>query len=440
MGTARNSRLVARPWCRRSGRGGHRHRLLRTGHRRGRREGAGFATRVLLDLTAGVAPWNPPRRRSRTCAPPASRSRVRHRVGSRIGGGVGRLPVHTGLTLPRERRGRPLSRTWSAPATAADGCGLEGADTGAVQLERIPDSSRLLAATAAGAVFTASRAATRWGRRQPRRRRAPGCPIPAAPPRVRRSGVRSAGSRRLWRCWPAAAGLPDPRARRRRKAFCAGRFRVTVVTLSSPAISSARYPGRSGGSEKPVHLGAGRPTTDRTAVVMLAHRTAPYSSPWSVPSSSGFVGACQLLPELPKGNETASPVSQSGRSAGTANAGAGCRRLWPGKAYPLGATYDGSGTNFAVFSETAESVELCLFDADGAETRVVLPEVDGFVWHGFIPNVEPGQRYGYRVRGPLRTDRGPTVQPEQAAAGTRHAKAIDGTFEWGQPLFGYNLR
>ena len=73
---------------------------------------------------------------------------------------------------------------------------------------------------------------------------------------------------------------------------------------------------------------------------------------------------------------------------------------WPGKAYPLGATYDGSGTNFAVFSEVAEKVELCLFDADGNESRVTLNDVDGFVWHGFLPAVEPGQRYGYRIHGP----------------------------------------
>jgi len=59
--------------------------------------------------------------------------------------------------------------------------------------------------------------------------------------------------------------------------------------------------------------------------------------------------------------------------------------VWPGKAYPLGATYDGSGTNFAVFSEVAEKVELCLFDADGHESRVTLNDVDGFVWHGFVP-------------------------------------------------------
>ena len=69
---------------------------------------------------------------------------------------------------------------------------------------------------------------------------------------------------------------------------------------------------------------------------------------------------------------------------------------WPGKAYPLGATYDGSGTNFAIFSEIAERIELCLFDDNGVETRVSLLEVDGFVWHSFLPEVQPGQRYGYR--------------------------------------------
>ena len=91
-------------------------------------------------------------------------------------------------------------------------------------------------------------------------------------------------------------------------------------------------------------------------------------------------------------------------------------QIWPGTAYPLGATYDGSGTNFALFSEVAEQVELCLFDADGTETRVELPEMDGFVWHAFLPGVEPGQRYGYRVHGPYDPDQGPALQPEQAAA------------------------
>ena len=65
--------------------------------------------------------------------------------------------------------------------------------------------------------------------------------------------------------------------------------------------------------------------------------------------------------------------------------------VWPGSAYPLGATYNGTGTNFALFSERAEKVELCLFDEDGKETRIELDEVDGYVWHCYIPQVQPGQ-------------------------------------------------
>ena len=72
---------------------------------------------------------------------------------------------------------------------------------------------------------------------------------------------------------------------------------------------------------------------------------------------------------------------------------------WPGTAYPLGATFDGSGTNFAIFSESAERVELCLFAEDGTETRVDLQEVDAYVWHAYLPQVQPGQRYGYRMHG-----------------------------------------
>jgi isoamylase len=112
--------------------------------------------------------------------------------------------------------------------------------------------------------------------------------------------------------------------------------------------------------------------------------------------------------------------------------------IWPGKAYPLGATYDGSGTNFALFSEVAEKVELCLFDADGIETRLALPEVDGFVWHGFIPNIEPGQRYGYRVHGPNDPAAGLRCNPNKLLI-CPYAKAIDGTFDWNQSLFGYNF-
>ncbi|KWX65511.1 glycogen debranching protein GlgX [Mycobacterium sp. NAZ190054] len=112
--------------------------------------------------------------------------------------------------------------------------------------------------------------------------------------------------------------------------------------------------------------------------------------------------------------------------------------LWPGKAYPLGATYDGYGTNFALFSEAADKVELCLFDGDGAETRITLPEVDGFVWHGYIPSIEPGQRYGYRVHGPYDPAGGLRCNPNKLLLDP-YAKAIDGQFDWGQSLFSYNF-
>jgi isoamylase len=74
--------------------------------------------------------------------------------------------------------------------------------------------------------------------------------------------------------------------------------------------------------------------------------------------------------------------------------------VWPGQPAPLGATYDGTGTNFAVYSEVAERVELCLFDEDGNEKRVDLPEMTSCCWHGHLPGIGPGQRYGFRVHGP----------------------------------------
>jgi isoamylase len=112
--------------------------------------------------------------------------------------------------------------------------------------------------------------------------------------------------------------------------------------------------------------------------------------------------------------------------------------LWPGKAYPLGATYDGAGTNFTLFSEVAERVELCLFDADGTETRITLPEVDYFVWHGYIPSIEPGQRYGYRVYGPYEPEAGLRCNPNKLLLDP-YSKAIDGTFDWNQSLFSYTF-
>jgi glycogen operon protein len=111
-------------------------------------------------------------------------------------------------------------------------------------------------------------------------------------------------------------------------------------------------------------------------------------------------------------------------------------RIWPGRAYPLGATYDGAGTNFALFSEVAERVELCLFDRAGAETRVALREVDAFVWHGYLPGIEPGQRYGYRVHGPYEPRAGNRCNPTKLLLDP-YAKAVEGSVRWDQAVFSY---
>ncbi|QKE85380.1 glycogen debranching protein GlgX [Arthrobacter sp. NEB 688] len=112
--------------------------------------------------------------------------------------------------------------------------------------------------------------------------------------------------------------------------------------------------------------------------------------------------------------------------------------IWPGTAYPLGATYDGSGVNFALFSEVAERVELCLVDDDGAETRIDLPEVDGFVWHGYLPAVQPGQRYGYRVHGPYEPENGHRCDPSKLLLDP-YAKAVEGQVENDPALFSYDF-
>ncbi len=104
----------------------------------------------------------------------------------------------------------------------------------------------------------------------------------------------------------------------------------------------------------------------------------------------------------------------------------------------MGATYDGSGVNFALFSEVAERVELCLVDDDGAETRLDLPEVDGFVWHGYVPQMQPGQRYGYRVHGPFDPESGHRCDPSKLLLDP-YAKAVEGQVTNDQALFSYEF-
>ncbi|QTE28306.1 glycogen debranching protein GlgX [Pengzhenrongella sicca] len=113
-------------------------------------------------------------------------------------------------------------------------------------------------------------------------------------------------------------------------------------------------------------------------------------------------------------------------------------QIWPGHPNPLGATYDGAGTNFALFSEAADRVELCLIDEDGTETRIELREVDGFVWHCYLPGLPPGQRYGYRVHGPFDPANGNRCNPNKLLLDP-YAKAIDGMIDGDQSLFSYDF-
>jgi glycogen operon protein len=110
--------------------------------------------------------------------------------------------------------------------------------------------------------------------------------------------------------------------------------------------------------------------------------------------------------------------------------------VWPGRPYPLGATYDGVGTNFSLFSEVAERVELCLFDEQGHETRVDLPEVTGFVWHGYMTHIGPGRRYGYRVHGPYAPDQGHRCNPHKLLLDP-YAKTVEGRVDWHPSVYGY---
>ena len=113
-------------------------------------------------------------------------------------------------------------------------------------------------------------------------------------------------------------------------------------------------------------------------------------------------------------------------------------RICPGTPYPLGATYDGLGTNFVLFSEAAERVELCLFDDAGIETRITLPEISGFCWHGYLPGVEPGTRYGYRVHGPYAPEKGPRCNPAKLLMDP-YARAVEGDVQWHEAVFPYHF-
>jgi isoamylase len=115
------------------------------------------------------------------------------------------------------------------------------------------------------------------------------------------------------------------------------------------------------------------------------------------------------------------------------------RKVLPGRPYPLGAVYDGNGVNFAVFAENADEVELCLFDGQQRETeRLRLREVTGFIRHGYVPGLGPGQIYGYRVEGPYEPQRGQRFNPSKLLLDP-YARAVVGAVDWNAPIFGYRI-
>src|SRR5688572_22484884 len=145
-----------------------------------------------------------------------------------------------------------------------------------------------------------------------------------------------------------------------------------------------------------------------------------------------------LQPPEPLARNTLMPVMV--KEAAPTPSSATEPKLWKGHAYPLGATWHGDGVNFALFSENATGVELCLFDRLGAtETaRVRFTERANHVWHGFLPKIRPGQLYGYRVDGPFDPQRGHRFNPNKVLLDP-YAKAIAGRVDWSEEMFGYPI-
>src|SRR4051812_9133823 len=117
-------------------------------------------------------------------------------------------------------------------------------------------------------------------------------------------------------------------------------------------------------------------------------------------------------------------------------------RVWPGRPFPLGATWDGAGVNFSLFAENATKVELCLFDGpEATKESMIIPlrEQTAQVWHAYCPDIIPGQLYGYRVHGPFEPDKGHRFNPRKLLLDP-YAKAIARDLKWDDSLFGYELK
>ena len=116
-------------------------------------------------------------------------------------------------------------------------------------------------------------------------------------------------------------------------------------------------------------------------------------------------------------------------------------RVWPGQPYPLGAAWTGLGVNFAIYSNHATKVELCLFDsahATDAAARIALPECTDMVWHGYLPDIRPGQLYGYRIHGPYDPTAGHRFNPNKIVLDP-YAKSLGRPVRWDDSMFGYTI-
>ena len=114
-------------------------------------------------------------------------------------------------------------------------------------------------------------------------------------------------------------------------------------------------------------------------------------------------------------------------------------RIRRGAPYPLGATFDGAGVNFSLFSSVATRVELCLFNEDGEETRHELPEMSAFCWYGYVPGLQPGQRYGFRVHGPWDPEAGHRCCPAKLLLDP-YARSVEGNTQLNEALFAQSFR
>ncbi|PYE15842.1 glycogen operon protein [Williamsia limnetica] len=137
-------------------------------------------------------------------------------------------------------------------------------------------------------------------------------------------------------------------------------------------------------------------------------------------------------------NTISADAAANSSTNGPSHAMAAELMVWPGTAYPLGATFDGAGTNFSLFSEVATKVELCLIGKDNSETRISLEEVDGYVWHAYLPSISPGQMYGYRVHGPYDPHQGLRCDPSKLLVDP-YGKAFHGEFDGDASLYSYPI-